>query len=94
MITLMSEDFKRAVASQSRVMQFIAKTQTKHNTLVDFKITRGHRRYNALKHSGVPGWLLCAWMMDKNITNYWKPNAEVLATYLGLPLSQAFDTED
>jgi hypothetical protein len=60
--------------------------KTKNYTINDIRIVigSGGARRAALKHAGIPGYLIAMWMMDSPVTRYWKPKVERLGKFLGV----------
>jgi len=74
-------------------------TQKPSNTITEDKRVKGkkkkycfvqsragfkHPKRIVLDAAGVPGWLVCAWCMDKPVSEYWKERVVKLGNALGI----------
>jgi len=90
---LLNSKLRDAVNALSRTIIFNTRVPNTHGSRVsktsqnyttnDMQVVIGSRR-SALKRHGIPGWLFCAWAMDKPITNHWLPKVKSLAKELGV----------
>lgn len=93
---LLSSKLRAAVNALSCTITFNTRVLNTHGSKVsktsqnyttnDMRVVIGanHNRRSALKRHGIPGWLFCAWAMDKPITKHWLPKVNSLAKELGV----------
>lgn len=92
---LISEEFKKRIRalSKSRKLKqtriFDIKQQRVYPILYMTGIAQPKQK--VLKLAKIPGWLMCAWCLDKPVTEYWKSKVVKLGNALKLKESKCLE---